>query len=98
LNRNPFSILLASHPGWKQKEDSYGHDNVISYCFGRHFARRGRLGILSLEGLKAYGRRRKPRFAKGTQPLAFLQQYPEATGLALRSRRPAAMYRELAAL
>ena len=58
----------------------------------------GRLGILSLEGLKAYGRRRKPRFAKGTQPLAFLQQYPEATGLALRSRRPAARYRELAAL
>src|ERR1700686_4305320 len=50
LNRNPFSILLASHSGWKQKEDSYGHDNVISYCFGRHFARRGRLGILSLEG------------------------------------------------
>jgi hypothetical protein len=65
LNRNPFSILLASHPGWKQKEDSYGYDNVISYCFGRHFGRRGRLGILSLEGLKAYGRRRKPRFAKG---------------------------------
>ena len=65
LNRNPFSILLASHPGWKQKEDSYGHDNVISYCFGRHFARRGRLGILSLERLKAYCRARKPRFAKG---------------------------------